>query len=262
MDSNIEFFSNVTTATLADAATALGLNLFMEGPRPAVPEAYPHIAGPASTMVFAPVNASGSKASHSLYDLVEDVPAGSVMIVDAANSSLAAWGGNVSGACVRRDVAGAAIDGAPRDAEELRDLNFPVFCRSIWSMGFPRLLEVVAQEVLREGLVWQLGPTRPLGRTPLIRIPMEKGSYLLTLKCSGKRDTRYPIFISRGVHWDSGPNPIRLFGDLEIGEDFVYIPSGPFLSGGDPIAPGGLESSSPWEEGFLIAAAPVTMRAW
>jgi regulator of RNase E activity RraA len=147
MDSNIEFFSNVATATLADAATALGLNLFMEGPRPAVPEAYPHIAGPASTMVFAPVNASGSKASHSLYDVVEDVPAGSVMIVDAANSSLAAWGGNVSGACVRRDVAGAVIDGATRDVEELRDLNFPVFCRSIWSMGFPRLLEVVAKEV-------------------------------------------------------------------------------------------------------------------
>jgi regulator of RNase E activity RraA len=98
-------------------------------------------------MVFAPVNASGSKASHSLYDVVEDVPAGSVMIVDAANSSLAAWGGNVSGACVRRDVAGAVIDGATRDVEELRDLNFPVFCRSIWSMGFPRLLEVVAKEV-------------------------------------------------------------------------------------------------------------------
>ena len=27
------------------------------------------------------------------------------------------------------------------------DLNFPVFSRSIWSMGFPRLLEVVAKEV-------------------------------------------------------------------------------------------------------------------
>ena len=147
MNADADFFSNATTATIADAATALGLNLFMEGPRPAVPEAYPHIAGPASTMVFAPVNASGSKASHSLYDVVEDLPAGSVMIVDAANSPLAAWGGNVSGACVRRNVAGAVIDGATRDVKELRDLNFPVFCRSIWSMGFPRLLEVVAKEV-------------------------------------------------------------------------------------------------------------------
>ncbi|HBK81374.1 MAG TPA: hypothetical protein DDZ83_17200 [Nitrospinae bacterium] len=147
MNADADFFSNATTATIADASTALGLNLFMEGPRPAVPEAYPHIVGPASTMVFAPVNASGSKASHSLYDVVEDVPAGSVMIVDAANSPLAAWGGNVSGACVRRNVAGAVIDGATRDVKELRDLNFPVFCRSIWSMGFPRLLEVVAKEV-------------------------------------------------------------------------------------------------------------------
>jgi len=147
MNADADFFSSAATATIADAATALGLNLFMEGPRPAVPEAYPHIAGPASTMVFAPVNASGSKASHSLYDAVEDVPAGSVMIVDAANSPLAAWGGNVSGACIRRNLAGAVIDGATRDVKELRDLNFPVFSRSIWSMGFPRLLEVVAKEV-------------------------------------------------------------------------------------------------------------------
>ena len=55
MDSNIEFFSNVATATLADASTALGLNLIMDGPRPVVPESYPHFAGPAATLVFAPI---------------------------------------------------------------------------------------------------------------------------------------------------------------------------------------------------------------
>jgi len=38
MVSNIEFFSNVATATLADASTALGLNLIMDAPRPVVPE--------------------------------------------------------------------------------------------------------------------------------------------------------------------------------------------------------------------------------
>lgn len=122
--------------------------------------------------------------------------------------------------------------------------------------------EVICQEVLREGLVWQLGPSKTLGRTPLIRIPMEKGSYLLTLRRTGKRDTRYPILVGRGVHWDSGPSPIPLFSDAEIGEGFVYIPSGPFIAGGDPGAAGALPQSNPWEDGYFIAAAPVTMKSW
>ena len=122
--------------------------------------------------------------------------------------------------------------------------------------------EVVCQQVLREGLVWQLGPARTLGRSPLIRIPMEKGSYLLTLKRTGKRDTQYPIFINRGLHWDSGPSPIPIFSDPAIGEDFVYIPSGPFVAGGDPSAAGALPRTTPWEDGYFMARAPVTMKAW
>jgi len=122
--------------------------------------------------------------------------------------------------------------------------------------------EVLCQDVMREGLVWHLGPPRSLGHTPLIRIPMEKGSYLLTLRRAGKRDTLYPVFIRRGTHWDSGPSPIPVFSDSEIGRDFVYIPAGPFIAGGDPTAPGALDETTPWEDGFLMARSPVTMAAW
>ena len=77
MVSNIEFFSNVATATLADASTALGLNLIMDAPRPVVPESYPHFAGPAATLVFAPIQGP-RKAPYSLYDVV-DTPASILM---------------------------------------------------------------------------------------------------------------------------------------------------------------------------------------
>ncbi|MEE2830210.1 MAG: serine/threonine-protein kinase, partial [Myxococcota bacterium] len=39
----------------------------------------------------------------------------------------------------------------------------------------PPGVEVLCQEVQREGLIWSLGPPRSLGRSPLIRIPLEKG---------------------------------------------------------------------------------------
>ena len=87
MDSNIEFFSNVATATLADASTALGLNLIMDGPRPVVPESYPHFAGPAATLVFAPIQGP-RKAPYSLYDVVDNIPEGAVAVVAAAGSPL------------------------------------------------------------------------------------------------------------------------------------------------------------------------------
>lgn len=146
MNGQAEYFCNVATATLADAATALGLNLIMEGPRPVVPETYPRFAGPAATMVFAPVRDPRQKAPYSLYDVVDVIPAGAVMVVDAAGSPLAAWGGGSSGVCARRGAAGCVIDGATRDVEDIRRLGFAVFCKSVWSAAFPRRLEVVSKD--------------------------------------------------------------------------------------------------------------------
>ncbi len=47
-------------------------------------------------------------------------------------------------------------------------------------------------------LAWPLVERRVLGRTPLLSVPLEQGSYLLTVRSPGKRDTRYPVFIPRG----------------------------------------------------------------
>ncbi len=146
MNPDVEFFSRVATATVADTATALGMNLVMEGLRPAVPGTLPRAVGAAATMVFAPIQAP-RKAPYSLYDVVERFPAGSIAIVAAAGSPLAAWGGGASRTCLRRGAVGAVIDGATRDVEDIRALNFPVWCLSVWSNAFPRRLEVVARDV-------------------------------------------------------------------------------------------------------------------
>lgn len=111
-----------------------------------IPDIYPHFAGPAYTMVFAPVRDSKKKAPYGFYDVVDAIPPGAVMVVDAAGSPLAAWGGGSSGVCSRRGAVGCVIDGATRDLEDIRRLGFPVFCKSVWSLAFPRRLEVVAKE--------------------------------------------------------------------------------------------------------------------
>jgi serine/threonine-protein kinase len=111
-------------------------------------------------------------------------------------------------------------------------------------------------------LAWPLVDRRTLGTTPLDRVPLEQGSYLLTIRSPGKRDTRYPVYIPRGRHWDSGETPVPLYSDADIGADFVYIPGGPFVYGGDEEALDALLRSEPWTEGFFLSVLPVTMQDW
>ena len=94
--------------------------------------------------------------------------------------------------------------------------------------------EVLCERYAQRGLVWPLVERRVLGTTPLVRTPLEQGSCLLTIRSGGRRDTRYPVFISRGRHWDSGERPVPLYSDAEIGQGLVYVPPGPFVSGGAP----------------------------
>jgi formylglycine-generating enzyme required for sulfatase activity/tRNA A-37 threonylcarbamoyl transferase component Bud32 len=120
--------------------------------------------------------------------------------------------------------------------------------------------EVVCERYdTRAPFVWPLVERRVLGTTPLLQLPLEQGSYLLTLRSPGKRDTRYPVFIPRGRHWDSGEAPVPLHTDADIGQGLVYVPPGPFVCGGDPDAQDSLPRSEPWVDGFFVSVLPVTM---
>ncbi len=111
-------------------------------------------------------------------------------------------------------------------------------------------------------LAWPLVERRTLGTTPLEQAPLEQGSYLLTLRSPGKRDTRYPVYIPRGRRWDSGPEPVSLYSDRDIGGGFVYVPPGPFVCGGDEQAGDSLPRSEPWVDEFFLSVLPVTMQEY
>ena len=119
--------------------------------------------------------------------------------------------------------------------------------------------EVLCQRFDTDGLIHTLGASLVLGHTPLVDLPLEMGSYLLVLRAPGKRDTHYPVHIARGQHWDSGPGPVPLYTEEQIGEGFVYVPPGPFVQGGDPLAPGSLERTRTQCPGYFIGLYPVTM---
>ncbi len=88
--------------------------------------------------------------------------------------------------------------------------------------------EVVIQRFESEHGILALGAERSLGAAPLENVPLPMGSYLCVLRKGGFADTRYPVHIGRGQHWEG---QVQLRTQDEIGEAFVYVPGGPFVYG-------------------------------
>ena len=62
--------------------------------------------------------------------------AGDVIVVDAGGETeTSVWGGLMGGLCLQKGVKGAIVDGAVRDIDELRDLGFLLFSRSVTARG-------------------------------------------------------------------------------------------------------------------------------
>ncbi|MEL6347417.1 MAG: SUMF1/EgtB/PvdO family nonheme iron enzyme, partial [Myxococcota bacterium] len=99
---------------------------------------------------------------------------------------------------------------------------------------------------------------RVLGRTPLIEVPLEHGSWLFELHREGYPVVNYPVYLERGASWDGvrpgghEPYPIVLPKRGELSEWECYVPAGWFIAGGDPMAVDSLPRRWVWVDGFCV----------
>jgi 4-hydroxy-4-methyl-2-oxoglutarate aldolase len=73
-----------------------------------------------------------------LHKAIYAAPAGSVLVVDVdgpAGYEYGYWGDIMTVAAVQRGLAGLVIDGGARDANEIQESGFPVFCRMLAIRG-------------------------------------------------------------------------------------------------------------------------------
>ena len=107
-------------------------------------------------------------------------------------------------------------------------------------------------------------PSVDLGRTPIERAPLPRGSYILHVRAPGHHEVRYPVFLARGEAWDGvrpgsqRPFVLPLPQEGTLGENDVYVPAGWFLSGGVAAAMESLPARRLWVDGFVIQRHPVT----
>ena len=90
---------------------------------------------------------------------------------------------------------------------------------------------------------------------PVERFELPIGSYVLFCARPGERTILRPVNVGRT---ESVQVHLTFRGAKEIGDDFVYVPGGPAILGGDPIAHGAEERRVRQIDEFCIARYPVT----
>lgn len=122
----LEELAAVGTSAVSDALDMLGIAGCLAGLSRRSGSAV--VSGPAYTVRFEPVTPGGSAPAA---DYIDDVPAGSVIVLaNAGRTEATVWGDVLSEVAVARGMAGTVIDGACRDLDSIRALDYP-----LWSAG-------------------------------------------------------------------------------------------------------------------------------
>lgn len=124
-DSNVERAGRIDTATLSDALDKLGIAGQCLGIKP-LDHGF-RMAGRAFTLSYAPV---GHPAG-TVGDFIDDVPAGSVVVIDNGGRQDATVWGDILTLCAHQGkLGGTVIDGACRDTHLALELGYPMYSRS------------------------------------------------------------------------------------------------------------------------------------
>jgi regulator of RNase E activity RraA len=121
----VKGLSELPTATISDALDRLGIPGQALGIAPLNPAF--RLAGPAFTIRYRPV---GEVEKGSVGDYIDDVPVGSVVVLDnAGRLDATVWGDILTSVAHRRKLGGTVINGVCRDVQRALDLGYPIFSK-------------------------------------------------------------------------------------------------------------------------------------
>ncbi len=123
----IERLAKLDTCAVSDALDSLGLKGATWGVRPQWQ--CPRIVGRAVTMKIKPAGLQ-QPTQHLGTAPIEAAKPGDIIVIDNGGKlEFSCWGGLLALSAKLRGLSGVVIDGASRDIDEARDLEFPVYAR-------------------------------------------------------------------------------------------------------------------------------------
>lgn len=142
------------------------------------------MVGPAVTIK----EVSGVAGTYTIEDfkmgkVIDTAQPGDVLVFDNAGHEISTWGGMASTAAQVKGIEGVLIDGGSRDADEVVELDFPVFSRYITPRGARSRIRMVDMNgtVKCGGIRVRPGDIVMADRTGIIIIPKEKAEEVLQI---------------------------------------------------------------------------------
>ncbi len=124
-DQNLQRAARLDTTSLSDAMDRLGIAGQCLGIKPL--DHHFRLTGRAYTILYGPAG----KPPGTVGDYIDDVPPGSVVVLDnGGRENATVWGDILTWVAHSKGVAGTVIDGACRDVALSHELGYPIYSRS------------------------------------------------------------------------------------------------------------------------------------
>ncbi len=128
----VERLAKLDSCAVSDALDSLNLKGATWGVRPQWP--CPKIVGRAVTMKIKPAGVE-QPTQHLGTAPIEAAQPGDIIVIDnGGKREFSCWGGLLALSAKLKGITGVVIDGASRDIDEARELQFPVYARGVVPM--------------------------------------------------------------------------------------------------------------------------------
>ncbi|HTJ24830.1 MAG TPA: RraA family protein [Candidatus Limnocylindria bacterium] len=142
LDENVARAAKLDTATISDALDRFGIGGQCYGIKPRDPGF--RLTGRAYTLLYGPA----ATPPGTVGDYIDDVPSGSVIVLDNdGRDDATVWGDILTEIAHRRDLAGTVIDGICRDVALALELRYPIYSRERWMRTGKDRVQVEATNV-------------------------------------------------------------------------------------------------------------------
>jgi len=159
-----EALLTVSTPNLSDAQHRGGV---LEGIDPVVEGS--KVAGPALTVA----TKDGDWAKP--VEAIEQAEDGQIVVIDAQGGQTAVWGELASHSCRQNDVPAVVVDGAVRDVDAIREMEFPVWARSeVPNAGDPKGFGEIGVEITAGGQPVRTGDWILADENGVVVVPQEE----------------------------------------------------------------------------------------
>ncbi|MEN6437159.1 MAG: RraA family protein [Syntrophobacter sp.] len=188
----VEGFRSISTSTVSDILDQMGLDCLVSEIK-AVKDDF-KMVGPAVTIK----EVSGIAGTYTIADfkmgkVIDTAHPGDVLVFDNAGMEISTWGGMASTAAKVKGIEGVLIDGGSRDADEVVELEFPVFSRHITPRGARSRIRMIEMNgtVKCGGIRVDPGDIIMADRTGIIVIPKKKAAEVLEIAKKTEEGEKY-----------------------------------------------------------------------